>query len=187
MNNYLHNRPNFQNEIIIDPERNIALNARTLNAEQDIRYYRSSFTSYRPDLTEPELEQFYTRLYVGERFLNALHYKLLAEMRRVFLQYPPGSVNEKILHFNDQFYQLAQPFTLGQRAHVNRSWQDATKIVNYFEIALQKIAKYGNFLQIQYKGLNYPHTYVPYSKEELQKQEDDITNRFIKEMRKPPQ
>ena len=33
MNNYLHNRPNFKNEIVIDPERNIALNARTLNAE----------------------------------------------------------------------------------------------------------------------------------------------------------
>ena len=57
------------------------------------------------------------------------------------------------------------------------TWDDSTKIVNFMTLHLKQAAKYGLDIPIQNTAL--------YTKEELKKKEDELTEYFLYEMRKP--
>ncbi|CAD8049938.1 unnamed protein product [Paramecium sonneborni] len=177
MNQLRNQRGTEVDEVYIDPERGIAINSRQMTTEQHFKYYKSSFSTIRPDLTEFEYEAFAKRLRIAELFLNHMRVFLNHESGRVTNLYSVGARLEKMLNYQNQYFHLRPPFILGHRANSNRNWADASKVVNYLEKQLLKITKY---------GLDYPNYYAPRTEKELQQREDEIYQRFIKEMRKPP-
>ncbi|CAK72294.1 unnamed protein product (macronuclear) [Paramecium tetraurelia] len=177
MNQLRNQRGTDTDEVYIDPERGIAINARQMTTEQHFKYYKSSFSTLRPDLTEYEYEAFAKRLRVGESFLNHMRAFLNHESGRVTNLYPVSARLEKILNYQNQYFHLRPPFILGHRSNANRNWADASKVVNYVEKQLLKITKY---------GLDYPNYYAPSTENELKQREDEIYERFVREMRKPP-
>ncbi|CAD8051169.1 unnamed protein product [Paramecium sonneborni] len=62
MNQLRNQRGTTEDEVYIDPERGIAINSRQMTTEQHFKYYKSSFSTLRPDLTEFEYEAFAKRL-----------------------------------------------------------------------------------------------------------------------------
>ena len=57
------------------------------------------------------------------------------------------------------------------------SWDDSTKIVNFMTLHLKQAQKYGLDITIQNTTL--------YTKAELKQKEDELTEYFLYEMRKP--
>ena len=57
------------------------------------------------------------------------------------------------------------------------AWDDATKIVNFMTLHLMQAQKYGLDMPIQKNKL--------YTKDELKMKEDELTEYFLYEMRKP--
>ena len=57
------------------------------------------------------------------------------------------------------------------------TWEDSTKIVNFLDLNIMKAQKY---------GLDYPHQNNRFhTKEELKQKEDELTEMFLEQMRKP--
>ena len=57
------------------------------------------------------------------------------------------------------------------------TWDDSTKIVNFMTMHLMQAEKYGLDIPIQNSAL--------WTKEELKNREDELTEYFLYEMRKP--
>lgn len=62
----------------------------------------------------------------------------------------------------------------------NLYWDDATKIANYLDYVMKRINKYG-----LHWGILNPKKFDGY-KEQMKKEEDELTQYFLYEMRKPP-
>lgn len=65
MNVLKHLKADSNNELFIDPERLIAINARHMTPAQTYRYYKSFFLTMRPDLTDLEYQTFSKRFISG--------------------------------------------------------------------------------------------------------------------------
>ena len=66
---------------------------------------------------------------------------------------------------------------MAARYSTNRDWEDTTILVNYVDKIVKKVEKY---------NLQYPEMIPLPSNQEAYKLEDDLTARFIREMRKAP-
>ena len=80
------------------------------------------------------------------------------------------------------FYPLMDDFMRAQamdkpKMHRMWTWEDSTKIVNFMTLHFKQAEKYGLDVPIQNAAL--------FSREEMKDREDQLTDYFLYEMRKP--
>lgn len=94
--------------------------------------------------------------------------------------------------FEDQIIQLSYNNVSLPKLGVERNWEDSSKIVNYMELILNRIKKYcKNFVICSFivkitLGLEYPTITNVMDSETANKKVSELTDRFVREMRKPP-
>ncbi|EGR27495.1 hypothetical protein IMG5_194980 [Ichthyophthirius multifiliis] len=131
------------NEQTIDEKRQIITNTRNLTRQQQIIYRRSIFDNYRPDLSQFDYFLFKEKLKLGESLLNEYRTRLNNEVRKIVFLLPQAYHREYINHkFADQILDLTSPHIRGAQAQSMRSWQDASKIVNWIEQKRERLQKY---------------------------------------------
>ena len=114
------------------------------------------------------------KLKFGQQLIRQMNYQTKLEMRRLWRQMGPMSFN--------YFYPLLDDFSSSQAVDKIRilrtwTWDDSTRIVNFFNCHLMRSAKYG--LDI---GITRTHGIT---KDELKQREDELTAYFLHELRKP--
>ena len=114
------------------------------------------------------------KLKYGQQLIRQMNYQTKLEMRRLWRQM--GGLSFQY------FYPLLDDFNsvnATDRPRILRAWtwQDSSKIVNFFTMHMMRSAKY---------GLDIPvFNSIGWTKEMMQKGEDNLTEYFLYEMRKP--
>ena len=138
------------------------------------QYQNNQFKSQRPDLTGAQAAEFEWKLRFGQQMIRYMNYQTKLEMRRLWTQMGQMSYL--------YFYPLMDDYMCAQamdRPKMTRlwTWDDSTKIVNFMTMHLMQAEKYGLDIPIQNSSL--------WTKDELKNREDDLTEYFLYEMRKP--
>ena len=121
-----------------------------------------------------EQHEFAIKLKYGQQLIRHMNYQTKLEMRRLWRQMGGMSYN--------YFYPLLDDFSAAQAIDKPRilrtwTWDDSTRIVNFFNCHLMRAQKYGLDIPIQRSfGL---------TKDELKQREDELVSYFLHELRKP--
>jgi len=164
-------------EHIIDEKRKLIINTRDLNSFQYNLYRRSMFKRQRPDLSEYDFLIWKEKYRMGEYYINELNRRLNLEIGRAFLMGHQAQNKENIKYFEEQALQLSQPHIKGPGWHVERTWEEASKIVAYMTKLSNRVQKY---------RLEYPLARSFIDAQTAKVLEDEVTERLVREMRKPP-
>ena len=139
------------------------------------RQFRSShFKHQRPDLFGQEKVEFDLKLKLGQQLIRQMNYQTKLEMRRLWRSMNGMSYN--------YFYPLLDDFSNAQAIDKVRTlrawtWEDSSRIANLMTCHLMRAQKYGLEIGVQrVHGL---------TKEELLNRENQLTEFFLHELRKP--
>jgi len=164
---------------ILDEKRRIAVNVRDLTPLQERLYKRNAFKTMRPDLPQGSFFHWKERVKYGECMLTTFKLRQNWETQRYHLYGGRSRYavqNQK--YFDEQLLQLTSPHIQGSKMTANRNWQDQSRVAAYVDKVLRRAEKY---------YLDYPiHTGGKSSLDTKFQQEDELTQLFIREMRKPP-
>ena len=131
----------------------------------------------RPDLTDYDFAIWKEKYRLGEAYLNELKRRTNNETRRLSLIGHAAQRQEHIKYFEENIHQLSQPHIKGNSAHIERTWEEASKIVAYMTTISNRIQKY---------RLEYPLARFLNDANNCKKMEDEVCDRLVREMRKPP-
>ena len=132
------------------------------------------FKDQRPDLFGQEKREFQIKLKLGQQLIRQMNYQTKLEMRRLWRSMGGLSYN--------YFYPLLDDFSQAQAIDKPRllrtwTWEDSSKIVNFFDLHLMRAMKFGLDVPVQRShGL---------TKDELKQKEDELAAYFLHELRKP--
>lgn len=142
----------------------------------DQREYKGKFfKSQRPDYFGTDRSEFKENVKRGQILATSIMFQSRQEMRRLWRTMGGQGFQYYKPLMDDYFraYVVDQPRT-------NRlwTWQDSTRLAEFYKLHLKKAEKY---------GLDLPHTTKVYkTKEELKQREDELVEYFLHEMRKQP-
>mmetsp|Transcript_25876 Transcript_25876/g.22807 ORF Transcript_25876/g.22807 Transcript_25876/m.22807 type:complete len:116 (+) Transcript_25876:273-620(+) len=103
--------------------------------------------------------------------------KLNLEIQKLSLLGNEARRVEYVKLYEDQLNALSAGSILTSKYTIDRTWQEASKLVAYMDKIGDRIQRY---------GLNYPIYGAPLSKQMLYEKEKNLTNYFVDEMRKAP-
>ncbi|KRX05052.1 hypothetical protein PPERSA_06686 [Pseudocohnilembus persalinus] len=171
-----HARINSE-DFIVDEKRKILVNTRSMTPSQQMLYIKNFYINPRPDLTEHDYFVFKEKWKLGEFYMNEMRKRLNGELRRMFFQTSGATRRNKVQHVQDQILQLSPPHIKGARFHADRTWEEASKIVNFIDKKLSRVSKY---------GLDYPIFSPHYKVDNCIQKENEVVDLLVREMKKKP-
>ena len=128
----------------------------------------------RPDLFGQEQREFSIKLKHGQTLIRQMNYQTKLEMRRLWRQM--GGLSYQY------FYPLLDDYMNASAVDRPRNlrlwtWEDSTRIVNFFDCHLLRAHKFGLDIPVQIS--------VGLTKAELKQREDELCEYFLYELRKP--
>ena len=168
---------NYDSGILFDEKNKRFVDMRFLDKNTKSKYSQG-FMTYRPDLwgtkgTDDNIDKFK----IGKNLLGHMYLMRLGEIARSFNLFQ-ASYFSYCLPLHEHHLKLGH--TDYNNLYKIYYWDDATKIVNYLDYVTKRINKYG-----LHWGVIDNQKFDGY-KEQIKKDEDELTNYFLFEMRKPP-